>query len=249
MLKLVQFFRANRWRTAMVGTLATALLVAAGGWAVAAFMPGHNAARLDMTVAALHAATGATARISQNRSQPGQQAATPQGGTSQTAPQVGGLPAAKTLPAGMLAIGSPASLGLSLHANPASPADHSATGGGTALFFHLGFTAQSHRNGKVAATVSGNAQFTFFPPTKGDVHVQLNCLQIVGADAYMSGTLVKPVFGLPAGTEILFGVQDDDSAAKPDLMSDIFVSPTTAIDCLTFHALPHYGVQGNIEIH
>ena len=239
MLKLVQFFRANRWRTAMVGTLAAALLVAAGGWAVAAFMPGHNAARLDTTVA----------RISQNRSQPGQPAATPQGGGSQTAPQVGGVPAAKTLPAGMLAIGSPASLGLSLHANPASPADHSATGGGTALFFHLGFTAQSHRNGKVAATVSGNAQFTFFPPTQGDVHVQLNCLQIVGTDAYMSGTLLNPVFGLPEGTEILFGVQDDDSAAKPDLMSDIFVSPTTAIDCQAFHAVPHYKVQGNIEIH
>ena len=65
----------------------------------------------------------------------------------------------------------------------------------------------------------------------------------------MSGTLLKPVLGLAAGTEILFGVQDDDSAAKPDLMSDIFVSLTTAIDCQAFHAVPHYNVQGNIEIH
>jgi hypothetical protein len=78
----------------------------------------------------------------------------------------------------------------------------------------------------------------------------VNCLEVVGNDAYMSGVLTNSAFGLAKGTELLFGVQDDDAASKPDLMSDIFVSPPTPLfTCHTFQAPPHYAVQGNIEIH
>ena len=86
-------------------------------------------------------------------------------------------------------------------------------------------------------------------PNGGPLHIDVNCLEIVGNDAYMSGTLAYSAFGLTKGTEMLFGVQDDDSAAKADLISDIFFSPAPPFTCHTFHAKPHYAVQGNIEIH
>jgi hypothetical protein len=41
---------------------------------------------------------------------------------------------------------------------------------------------------------------------------------------------------------MLFGVQDDDSAAKPDLISDIYFSLCPADTCHTFHAKPDYAV-------
>jgi hypothetical protein len=77
----------------------------------------------------------------------------------------------------------------------------------------------------------------------------MNCLEIVGNDAYVSGLLANSAFGLSKGTEILFGVEDDDSASKPDLISDIFFSPAPPLTCHTFHPKPHNAVQGDIEIH
>jgi len=138
--------------------------------------------------------------------------------------------------------------GLSLKGN-ADTSEHSATGGGSTQFFHFGFTGQLHRNGNVAGSVTGNAQVVFVGPNGGPLHIDVNCLEIVGNDAYMSGKLAKSAFGLAQGTEMLFGVQDDDSASKADLISDIFFSPAPPFTCHTFHAKPHYAVQGNIEIH
>jgi hypothetical protein len=77
----------------------------------------------------------------------------------------------------------------------------------------------------------------------------VNCIEIVGNNAYMSGVLTKSAFGLAKGTEMLFGVQDDDSAAGPDRISNIYFSPAPAFTCHTFHAKPQFAVRGNIEIH
>jgi hypothetical protein len=35
---------------------------------------------------------------------------------------------------------------------------------------------------------------------------------------------------------------------KPDLISDIFFSPAPPFTCHTYHAKPHYAVQGHVEI-
>jgi len=97
--------------------------------------------------------------------------------------------------------------------------------------------------------VTGNAEVVFVAPNPGHLHIDVNCLEIVGNDAYMSGVLSYSAFGLTQGTEMLFAIQDDDSAAKADLISDIYFSPAPPFTCHTFHAKPHYAVQGNTEIH
>jgi hypothetical protein len=152
------------------------------------------------------------------------------------------------LPAGLLLATPQGVAELSLRANAAGSA-HPATGGGSTVPFHFGFTAQPHRNGNVAGTVTGNAQVLFAAPNPGPLHIDVNCLVVVGNDAYISGVLTYSAFGLTKGTRMLFGVQDDDSAAKPDLISDIYFSHSLADTCHTFHAKPHYAVQGNTEIH
>jgi hypothetical protein len=152
------------------------------------------------------------------------------------------------MPAGLLLATSQGLADLSLRGNSASSAA-SATGGGSTVNFHFGFTAQPHRNGNIAGAVTGNAQVVLVAPNGGPLHIDVNCLEIVGNDAYMSGRLAYSAFGLTKGTEMLFGVQDDDSAATPDLISDIYFSPAPAHTCHTFHPKPHYAVQGTTEIH
>lgn len=239
---LLQIIRARVGSKALVGGIAAAVLVTlAGGWAFAGHGPGHVTASLK---SAFHAAGLAGGDISRNSPKAGTQAGTPQ----TTQPQGSVAQAGTKLPAGLL-LATPQGLAeLSLRGN-AGASEHSATGGGSAQFFSFGFTAQLHRNGNVAGSVTGNAQVVFVAPNGGPLHIDVNCLEIVGNDAYVSGKLAKSAFGLAQGTEMLFGVQDDDSASKADLISDIFYSPAPPFTCHTFHAKPHYAVQGNIEIH
>jgi hypothetical protein len=236
---LVRIIRLKAGSKAVaVGIAAAALVALAGGWAFASLGPGH----VTRSTSTLRSAETDAARD-------GSQAAAPQAGTAQTtqsqgAVQQGGL----KLPAGLL-VATPQGLAqLSLRGNSAA-SEHSATGGGSTQFFHFGFTAQSHRNGNVAGSVTGNAEVVYVGPNGGPLHIDVNCLEIVGNNAYMSGVLVKSAFGLAKGTEMLFGVRDDDSSSKADLISDIFFSPAPPFTCHTYHAKPHYAVQGHIEIH
>lgn len=241
---LLQIIRARAGAKAVVGGIAAAALVTlAGGWAFASHGPGHVAASLKS--AGFQAAGSAGGDVSRN----GSQAAGPQAGTPQaTQPQGSVAKAGLKLPAGLL-LATPQGLAeLSLRGNSAA-SEHSATGGGSTQSFHFGFTAQSHRNGNLAGSVTGNAEVVFVAPNGGPLHIDVNCLEIVGNNAYMSGVLAKSAFGLAKGTEMLFGVQDDDSASKADLISDIFFALVPPFTCHTFHAKPHYAVQGNIEIH
>jgi len=241
---LFQIIRARVGSKALVaGIAATAFVAFAGGWAFASHGPGRVTASLNS--AAFHSAGSAAADASRTSSQ----GAGPQAGTPQTTqPQGSVAQAGAKLPAGLL-LASPQSLaGLSLRGN-ADASEHSATGGGSSQFFSFGFTAQLHRNGNVAGSVTGNAQVVFVAPNGGPLHIDVNCLEIVGNDAYMSGKLAKSAFGLAQGTEMFFGVEDDDSASKADLISDIFFLPTPTLTCHKFHPKPHYAVQGNIEIH
>jgi hypothetical protein len=244
---LLQIMRQKaRSKAVVVGLAAAGLVALAGGWALAGQRPGHVAAPAgSLTSAAFHAAGSAGADISRN----GPQATGPQAATPQTShPQSAAPPVGATRPAGLLVAFGQGLAQLNLRGSSAASV-HSATGGGSTAPFHFGFTAQLHQNGNVAGTVTGNAQVVFVSPNGGPLHIDVNCLEVVGNDAYMSGTLADAAFGLTKGTEMLFGVQDNDSAAKPDLISDIYFSPAPPFTCHTFHAKPHYTVQGNIELH
>ena len=235
-----------RSKALAVGIAAAALVALAGGWTFASLRPLQlSASTSTLTSAAVRAGVSAAKDASPSVSQVAglqprlQQTTQPQG----AAPQ-----AVATLPAGPLLATRQSLAELSLRGNAAG-SDHSATGGGSTQSFHFGFTAQSHRNGNVAGSVTGNAEVVFVAPNPGHLHIDVNCLEIVGNDAYVSGVLSYSAFGLTQGTEMLFAIQDDDSAAKADLISDIYFSPAPPFTCHTFHAKPHYAVQGNTEIH
>jgi hypothetical protein len=238
---LVQIMRVKAGSKAIVVGVAAASLVAlAGGWAFASRGPAHVTGPGGSLTSAAFRAAGPSGPTGTN----GPQAGTPQTTQPQSAvPQAGAK-----LPAGLLLVSLQGLAPVSVQGH-GIPVDHSATGGGSTVPFHLGFTAQSHLNGKVAGTVTGNAQVLFSAPNPGPLHIDVNCLVVVGNDAYISGVLTYSAFGLTKGTRMLFGVQDDDSAAKPDLISDIYFSHSLADTCHTFHAKPHYALQGNTEIH
>jgi hypothetical protein len=230
----------------VIGVAAASLVALAGGWAFAARGPAHiTGSSGSLASSAVHAARSAGTNVSLSVPH----AASPQAGTTQTTQHQSTVPTAATkVPAGLViaTVQGLAQLNVQGHGIPVV---ESATGGGSTVNFHFAFTAQPHANGKVAGTVTGNAQIVFVAPNAGPLHIDVNCLEVVGNDAYMSGTLAYSAFGLTTGTEMLFGVQDDDSAAKADLISDIYFSPAPPFTCHTFHPKPHYAVQGNIEIH
>lgn len=249
LLRIVRARAASK--AVVVGVAAVSLVALAGGWAFASLGPGHATGSVGSLMSAAFHASGFGGRdTSQNGSQvagpqvAGSQAGTPQSTNSQSAGRQDGA----TMPAGLLRATSQGLADVSRGDSPAS--EHSATGGGSTSHFHFGFTAQSHRNGNVAGTVTGNAEIVFGPPLPGHIHIDVNCLEIVGSDAFISGVSTNSAFGISKGTEFLLGVADDDSASKPDLISDIFFSPgPTPFTCHTFHAPPHRAVQGDIEIH
>jgi hypothetical protein len=244
---LVQIMRVKVGSKAIVlGVAAASLVALAGGWAFASRGPAHvTGPSGSLTSAAFRAAGSAGTDVSQN----GSHAAAPQAGTPQTTQPQSAVPQVGVkMPAGLLLASSQGSADLSLRANSAGSAS-SATGGGSTVQFHFGFTAQPHRNGNLAGTVTGNAEVNFVAPNGGPLHIDVNCLEIVGNDAYISGVLTYTAFGLTKGTEMLFGVQDDDSTGKADLISNIYYSPAPPFTCHTFHAKPQIAVQGNTEIH
>jgi len=84
------------------------------------------------------------------------------------------------MPAGLL-IATPQGLAKLTSRGNAAAKGASVTGGGSTAYFHFGFTAQPHRNGSVAGTVSGNAEIV--SPNGAGGHIDLNCLEVVGKDA------------------------------------------------------------------
>jgi hypothetical protein len=248
--KFVRSSRINRSPAALVSVVVAAVLVGAGGWAAAGFAGRDRAGGPELTSVALHAANGAVLPTSMTAAKTsGRLPASTAGPAATAAYPIASQVTSNKLPVGLVALTPQAALSAALRAGSAGSANDAVTGGGSTTFFSLGFTAQSHRNGNNAGTVSGNAQFNFPPPNGGALHVQVNCVQVVGADAYVSGTLMKPAFGLSAGTVILFGVEDGDTGSKADLMSDIYFTLSSTISCHAFHPAPHYAVQGNIELH
>jgi hypothetical protein len=135
------------------------------------------------------------------------------------------------------------SVGFGLSSASALAAEPSASGGGTAPGLDFGFTAQSHSDG----SVSGNGEFTEFGLR---FHVRIDCLVVIGEDAYMSGKTTEQTDGLAEGTEMLFGVRDNDATGLSDLISFVFFSPGPfPFTCQTFHApLTQTVTSGNVEV-
>jgi hypothetical protein len=244
--------RQGNWKAFLVVGCVVAVLAAAGGWALAGAGLGRASTTALITTTTALRPTAHGGLVSNSR--PQADAPRPGGGSANGKPGAatqtnGASPAPANIP-GLVRI-SPGLMSVQLlPADPSHGATRSATGGGFTAFFSFGFTDQSHFNGAVAGTFTGNAEFRFKPPNPGDIHIRVDCLQFVGNNAYISGVSTNTAFGIAAGTEFLFGVEDDDSAPKPDMISDLFFSPGThPFTCQTFHAPPHYSVQGNIEIH
>jgi hypothetical protein len=122
----------------------------------------------------------------------------------------------------------------------------SATGGGSSVFLtSFGFTAETHKDG----TVTGNGEFDESPLGLGRFHVRVDCLEVIGTTAYMSGQTTEQTDGLAEGTEMLWGVADNQATGLPALISIVFFSPgPTPFTCHTFHAVPFQPVQGNVEV-
>ena len=101
---------------------------------------------------------------------------------------------------------------------------HWASGGGTVEYAGTlnthSFTAQIDADGNV----KGQAEFQL-RYIDATVHAEVNCLEVVGNDAWIGGTITRSsnpaVVGL--GLDILFRVQDngEGNASPPDLTSQL----------------------------
>jgi hypothetical protein len=82
-------------------------------------------------------------------------------------------------------------------------------------------------------------------------HVRVDCLQVVGDTAYISGQTTEQSGGFSEGTEILWSVQDNRGSGNPDLMSFTWFSPgPTPHTCQTFHApLALPVTSGQVSVH
>jgi hypothetical protein len=113
------------------------------------------------------------------------------------------------------------------------------------------FSAVTHADG----TVSGNAQVNNrgIPGTTAGVsHIAIDCLQVVGNTAYVSGTITTSSVDSLVGLSGVWAVQDDGEGgnAAPDLISLVnFYDPTPGL-CLLVHPAPTIQIDGgNVQIH
>ena len=127
---------------------------------------------------------------------------------------------------------------------------HRASGGGTveyggALNTHA-FTAQIDANGNV----KGQAEFQmrYIDTT---IHAELNCLAVVGHDAWIGGTITRSsnpaVVGL--GLDILFRVQDngEGDAHPPDMTSQLVWGAVPSCDTTPPLGLIEW-TNGNVHV-
>lgn len=131
----------------------------------------------------------------------------------------------------------------------AGPAVHKASGGGTVDWplarATYGFNAQID----AAGVVKGQAEFQHRDAGIRN-HVEINCLTVVGNDAWLGGIITSSSIPELVGVQILWRVQDngEGNAATPDMTS--IVVPGGAVgDC---NLTPPLGLlpwtNGNVEV-
>lgn len=137
----------------------------------------------------------------------------------------------------------------------------SATGSGQLEFTTDGVTAL--RTFAFEATkasdggVSGEAQIDN-RSVPGRLHIQINCLNVIGNKAIMSGTITSSTeAGVPVGASSIFGVQDNGEGAgsAPDRITQQFANSGLACTDITpsnvglFTYLLRDVKAGNVQIH
>ena len=110
------------------------------------------------------------------------------------------------------------------------PVVASATGAGQV---HVGPGGEFLRTFSVSAreyadgTDKGQAEVQNRLGPFGPIHIEIDCLKVVGNTAYMSGfvkNITDPTLGIPEGSKTYFAVQDNGEGAEspPDLLSFVF---------------------------
>ena len=145
----------------------------------------------------------------------------------------------------------PASDQLRISANGASSGNPRATGGGTTE--ELGekstftFNAIQHKDG----TVNGHMVYQFRFADLG-IHMEIDCLNIIGNQATLSGTVTQVTGDAPSfifvGQKAVFKVQDNGEGgdAPPDLISDVFLFASAT--CNVPFPAPYLPIDGNIQV-
>jgi hypothetical protein len=138
---------------------------------------------------------------------------------------------------------------LGVSAALAGPPVHSASGGGTVDWpggrVTYGFNAQVDASG----AVKGQAEFHHRDAGITD-HVDINCLTVVGNDAWLGGTITSSDNPAVVGLEIVWRVQDngEGNAAAPDQTSTVVfgVSPGTCNTTPPLGLIPW--TNGNVQV-
>jgi hypothetical protein len=127
----------------------------------------------------------------------------------------------------------------------------SATGGGKFHYapcceFAFTFSAITHDDGTVGG--EGHFDIGYVEP----LHIDVNCLRVVGNVATFSG-IVKNEKSPNFGSTFIFAVQDNGEGSNdpPDLVLGAELSPLGLVDCTTFvaNAPPFELSEGNVQVH
>ena len=104
---------------------------------------------------------------------------------------------------------------------------------------------------KKDGTVNGHAELhNRLQDTR--LHIDVNCLRVVGNVAIMSGVVTNSNDPTLVGDETLFSVQDNGEGAKapPDLISLVFLFPPgSGFSCDLFAVAPTNAIEGgNVQV-
>ena len=144
-------------------------------------------------------------------------------------------------------------VGISTAGTASAKANLRATGGGTTLELGekstLTFNAVRHNNG----TVNRHLVYQFRGGDHG-IHMSIDCLNISGNQAALSGTVTQ-VTGTPppfvfVGQKAVFKVEDNGqgAGAPPDLISDLFLFGTATCTIAYPFLNLYLPIDGNIQV-
>ena len=110
------------------------------------------------------------------------------------------------------------------------------------------FTAVTHNDGSVTGEAQLDAKAIEFSE-----HIQIDCLQVEGTKAYMSGTITRSTYGFTGHTAV-FSVQDNGEGASSDdkisLLHSLIDLPPQPGRCELEHLLPDHPIeQGSVQVH
>lgn len=135
----------------------------------------------------------------------------------------------------------------------ASGSGHVTIGGENRTF---SFTARTDADGRVKGQAELHArQFSVPIPQGAFGHLEIDCLQVVGNTAVMSGTFTSSSIPAIVGAGGIFAVEDNGTGGKPapDRMSEVLVEgldyTDPSLDCTNTAPLRTLVVErGNLEV-